>query len=153
MFIKLAKIKTIFQKRFSKKELDLRKKIQLCLVVLVFLFWIFSANFDTVKNFSAKIISDNFSEEILEKEFLNLPQFLEKIKSWDENKVNDLKNIYEMDFINFWEILDEKVTQSWEKINFYFEATAWIWGSIHEFNYEWRIVEWEIIEIIENLEN
>lgn len=146
----LKKIKNFFGEKFSKKNKNFKKKLQLWLIIFVFLFWIFSIKFDEIQDFSAKIFLESFSEEknIEEKIFLNLWEFLEKIKSWDEKKIQDLEYIYWKNFENFSEILDERVVQNWDKIKFYFEATVWKWGSIHEFNYEWKISEeWKILEI------
>lgn len=148
----LKKIKNIFNKKFQKRGSNVKNKIQLFLIIMVLVFWIFSIKFQEIQDFSAKIIWENFWNSLediseIEKNFLTLSDFLQKIKSWDKNQIEDLEYIYEMNFPNFWEILDEKITQSWEKINFYFEATVWNWGSIHEFNYEWRIINWEILEV------
>jgi len=142
----LKKIKNFFGFKKSKKQ----KYLQLWLIIFVFLLWIFSFKIDEIKDISAKIFLENFSqkENIQEKKFLNLWEFLEKIKSWDEKKIQDLEYIYWKNFENFWEILDEKVFQNWDKIKFYFEVTVWKWDSIHEFNYEWKISEdWKILEI------
>lgn len=145
----LKKIKNFFGEKFwRKKNKNFRKKLQLFLVIFVFLLWIFSFKFWEIKDFSAKIFLENFSENIKEKKFLTLSDFLKKIKSWDEKKIKILESIYWKKFEIFWDILDEKVIQTWDKINFYFEATVWKWDSIHEFNYKWKISkDWKILNI------
>lgn len=175
----LKKIKNFFGEKFwRKKNKNFRKKLQLFLVIFVFLLWIFSFKFWEIKDFSAKIFWENVSschsreggspgcddwkkDFVLDNSvldsgsspewqeiFLNLSDFLKKIKSWDEKKIKILESIYWKKFEIFWDILDEKVIQTWNKINFYFEATVWKWDSIHEFNYEWKISkDWKILNI------
>jgi len=163
-----SKVKNFFNKiNFFNKNINLKnntkkifkQKIRFFLVILVVIFWIFSIkniDFNQIEDFSAKIILENFWEykknfyenKNVQENFLDLKNFLEKIKSWDEKKINKLQKIYWISFPKFWEILDEKVVQTWDKIKFYFEATIWKWDSIHEFFYEWKIVNWKVLEVM-----
>ena len=167
IFIMKKNIKKFFQqaknffsikKKFFQKRKKNVSKIQLFLIIWVILIWAFSVktvDVAKIKDFSAKIILENFwsdeknfSEH--EKNFLTLEKFLEKIKSWKESEIENLEYIYEMNFENFWEILDERVTQVWNLIHFYFEATVWEWDSIHEFDYDGKIIDGKIVNLFES---
>ena len=152
-------LKKISEKFFWHKKNILKKRIQFFLILFVFLVWIFSVktNFSDIKDISAKIFLENFSDEQEknfwdEKKFLSLADFLEKIKSWNDEKIEDLEKIYWIKFPKFWEILDERVTQVWIYVHFYFEATMWKWGVIHEFEYDWKILDWKVVDLFESTE-
>ena len=114
----------------GKTENNVKKNIQLFLIIWVVLVWFFSIKTIWVANiqdFSAKIISENFlnSEKKFFKEnkkFLTLENFLEKIKSWKNEDLKNLEKTYWIKFPKFWEILDEKVTSVWQYVYFYFEV-------------------------------
>ena len=153
------KIKKFFWKIFKKqknKQKEFKKNFQLLLIILVILIWAFSVktvDIAQIKDISAKIFVENFWNNLEKKEEvknLNLSEFLEKIKSWDEKNIKELQKIYWIDFPIFWEILDERVTQVWNLIHFYFEATVWDWDSVHEFEYDWKNIDWEIQDLFES---